>query len=271
MNQSENETPRSVLGELRAAGLLAVGSVAALIVAAYAFFAWHFSAVLDKLGQFGDSFGVLTSLFTALAFAGVVATVVLQTRELRETRQELAKQAEAQREWAAAAREQLSHSRAIEALRLRPIIKFEWRIAQGETFDTRIQLCIKNVGLGTAIIDTVMLTNTNGDRMRNDDSHMEDRDAQWTALVSEISPVSQQSGKYFGVNDYNRAIAPMEDHCIGQIFTTQTFEADKIRESAIRNVFIHADFRSISGQRFSTDGQYEGLELMEQTTVGNPR
>lgn len=50
----------------------------------------HFSlspaTKLEKLGVFGDSFNVLTSLFTGLAFAGVIISVILQTQELKEAR-----------------------------------------------------------------------------------------------------------------------------------------------------------------------------------------
>ena len=40
-------------------------------------------------GQFGDSFGVITSLFAGLAFWGVILTLMLQKRELDLTKQEL--------------------------------------------------------------------------------------------------------------------------------------------------------------------------------------
>jgi hypothetical protein len=52
---------------------------------------WMFDSEIT--GQFGDSFGVITSFFTALAFAGLVFTILLQQKELRETRQEFKKQA----------------------------------------------------------------------------------------------------------------------------------------------------------------------------------
>lgn len=44
---------------------------------------------IDKAGTFGDSFGVLTSLFSGLAFAGIVFTVLLQREELSLQREEL--------------------------------------------------------------------------------------------------------------------------------------------------------------------------------------
>lgn len=38
-------------------------------------------------GTFGDSFGVVTSLFSGLAFAGIILTILLQRRELTESRE----------------------------------------------------------------------------------------------------------------------------------------------------------------------------------------
>ncbi len=49
--------------------------------------------ILPNFGILGDSFNIITSLFTGLAFAGVIVSVVLQTQELEESRKELAKQA----------------------------------------------------------------------------------------------------------------------------------------------------------------------------------
>ena len=44
---------------------------------------------VDKAGVFGDSFGVLTALFSGLAFAGIVFTILLQREELKLQRKEL--------------------------------------------------------------------------------------------------------------------------------------------------------------------------------------
>ena len=49
---------------------------------------------LANFGMFGDSFNVITSLFTGLAFAGVIVSVILQTKELEATREELSGQKE---------------------------------------------------------------------------------------------------------------------------------------------------------------------------------
>ena len=46
--------------------------------------------LLGDLAAFGDSFGVVTALFTALAFGGLIWTVLLQGKELSLQRKELA-------------------------------------------------------------------------------------------------------------------------------------------------------------------------------------
>ena len=49
----------------------------------------QYPGALDKAGQFGDSFGYVNSLFSALALAALIVTVLLQSRELRLQREEL--------------------------------------------------------------------------------------------------------------------------------------------------------------------------------------
>lgn len=55
----------------------------------------YLMTVLDRKGEltgagtFGDSYGALNALFSGLAFAGIVVSIFLQSRELAETRQEL--------------------------------------------------------------------------------------------------------------------------------------------------------------------------------------
>ena len=48
-----------------------------------------------KSGTFGDSFGVLNTLFSGLAFAGIIVTVKIQNDDMREQRKELQKQKKA--------------------------------------------------------------------------------------------------------------------------------------------------------------------------------
>lgn len=49
---------------------------------------------INSAGAFGDSFGVLTSLFSGLAFAGVIITILLQKEELKLQRDEITKSRE---------------------------------------------------------------------------------------------------------------------------------------------------------------------------------
>jgi hypothetical protein len=51
---------------------------------------------IDKpnAGQFGDTFGVMNSLFAGFAFAGLTYTILLQRKELRDTRAEFEQQNE---------------------------------------------------------------------------------------------------------------------------------------------------------------------------------
>ena len=44
---------------------------------------------MEARGQFGDLFGGVNALFTGLAFAGVIYTILLQRRELELQREEL--------------------------------------------------------------------------------------------------------------------------------------------------------------------------------------
>lgn len=44
---------------------------------------------LNNSGVFGDSFGALNTLFSGLAFAGIIISIFLQSQELKETRKEL--------------------------------------------------------------------------------------------------------------------------------------------------------------------------------------
>jgi hypothetical protein len=45
-----------------------------------------YNKFVDNLGQFGDVFGYLNAAFSGLAFAGIIVTIVLQSRDLRDTR-----------------------------------------------------------------------------------------------------------------------------------------------------------------------------------------
>lgn len=66
-----------------------------------------FEAGVAKTGPFGDSFGPLTSLFTGLAFAGMVVSLILQRRELQASLRELQHSVTAQQQIAEAGRREL--------------------------------------------------------------------------------------------------------------------------------------------------------------------
>ena len=61
---------------------------------------WHFLPIcltelyctIGEKGAYGDMYGSVNALFTALAFAGVIITLVFQLRELELTRSELSGQ-----------------------------------------------------------------------------------------------------------------------------------------------------------------------------------
>ena len=47
---------------------------------------------IEKAGQFGDSFGVINTLFSGSAFIALVITIYLQQQEMRETKKETQRQ-----------------------------------------------------------------------------------------------------------------------------------------------------------------------------------
>jgi len=77
-----------------------------IIQAYYLYLADNFQ-ISNKASEYGDSFGALNAVFSGLAFAGVIVTVLIQMEELRATREELRKSALAQEESSKALNEQL--------------------------------------------------------------------------------------------------------------------------------------------------------------------
>ncbi len=80
--------------------LIAV-SLVVLLVGCYAAFLIIISWPVDTLSisnaaLYGDSFGILNSLFSGLAFAGIIITILLQRDELRLQREELSRASKAQ-------------------------------------------------------------------------------------------------------------------------------------------------------------------------------
>ena len=59
-----------------------------IVTVSYGVIVWCFILPGDR-GVFGDMFGALTALFSGLAFAGIIFTILLQKEELELQRQEL--------------------------------------------------------------------------------------------------------------------------------------------------------------------------------------
>ena len=84
-NATKKETHRDLIDEPWFAWLIFLALVAVVI------FLWRFlpgclAKNLDApkdAGQFGDSFGSINALFTGLAFAGIVFTILLQQRAIK--------------------------------------------------------------------------------------------------------------------------------------------------------------------------------------------
>ncbi|MGP6469947.1 putative phage abortive infection protein [Rahnella aceris] len=85
----------SMSAGMKIATSFGVGAV--LLIFAYAGFLVWVTWPIDKMtianaGVFGDSFGILTSLFSALAFAGVAYTLAIQRDQIHIQKQELIEQ-----------------------------------------------------------------------------------------------------------------------------------------------------------------------------------
>ena len=77
---------------LRVSAYVAILAIPFLAVGGYAVFVLVAAAPIselsvEKAGQFGDSFGVITCLFSGFAFSGVLITLLLQRDELKLQRE----------------------------------------------------------------------------------------------------------------------------------------------------------------------------------------
>lgn len=253
------DPPPTIWKELKGAGLHMVAAIAVLLFVAYALYVEFGPITYSKLGQFGDSFGALSSLFNALAFAALVATVVLQSRELRDSRRELAKQAKAQEAWANAAARQIELTKQLEAIRIRPFIKMEWHPREGlkRAFDLRV----RNVGLGVAVLNSFELwageaifgtvlshgTAAAFSSWQNCLLHAAGSGAVGTNVVVETLPF----------NDLNRALAPGEFQAIVRVTFREREEVATGQFYEMRRNFVPViHFRSADGKVLSTANQF---------------
>jgi hypothetical protein len=70
--------------------LIKVGSGVTLAVAGYGVVVWFVFADAQDRSAFGDMFGGISAIFSALAFAGLIYTILLQRHDLALQRQEIA-------------------------------------------------------------------------------------------------------------------------------------------------------------------------------------
>jgi hypothetical protein len=98
-------------------GILAVVPTLVIIYAGLLIYlTWPISELsISKSGVFGDSFGALTSLFSGLAFSGMIVTILLQRDELELQRKEIALNRE-QFERSASAQERSARLSALSTL-----------------------------------------------------------------------------------------------------------------------------------------------------------
>ena len=87
-------------------------------------------------GQVGDSFGALNALFSGLAFAGLIATILLQSKELALQRKELVLQ---RREMVASREELANQARVQRALYLATVAQVKVSAAQAEVEAIRME------------------------------------------------------------------------------------------------------------------------------------
>lgn len=253
-SDDNNQAPKPFWQSLTEAHLPRIAIIALGITATYAtlviVLAWRSKWSFSNLGQFGDSFGALTSLFNALAFAGLIATVVLQSRELHLTRQEMTKQAAAQEKLALATADQVKLTQEIEAIRLRPFIKAEW-----ERVDKHhVQFWMRNVGRGVAIVRSIELRARKTSKqfygsIRTHNVQVS-RD-QWRECIAEI--LSEQfQHDVLQFNDLNRALAPDETQALVKVWFQISPNGDD-RLDKLRGRFRpEIIFESVTGQTFST-------------------
>lgn len=96
------------------------GGAVFILWLAFFFVVSIYGGCFTKTGPFGDSFGVLNTLFTGLAFAGMICTLLMQRQELTLQREEIRlalaeynRIAEANEEAAKVAKENLEEQKRI--------------------------------------------------------------------------------------------------------------------------------------------------------------
>lgn len=268
--QTDAEPPKKrIWQDLKDAGLYKIAQVAFLIFLIYLAIVLFARSEIESWGQFGDSFGALTSLFNALAFAALVATVVLQSRELKESREQLRRQADAQQEqvraqeaWANAAARQLELTKQLEAIRIRPFLKLEWFQLDGKP--RYHMLRVRNVGLGVAVLRCIELRARDQDFGTVSSSDQKHARAQWERclrIASGIGESERDVATLRQLNDLNRALAPNEAQ---ELLLARLPGSDEMVLEYVDAMKKHLQvviyFRGADGRELSTANQFQNFE-----------
>jgi uncharacterized membrane protein len=65
------------------------GVLVLVAIGVYYYQLWHMFGKMDERGQFGDTFGAVTSLFTALGFIGIAITIYQQSKQIQQKDEEV--------------------------------------------------------------------------------------------------------------------------------------------------------------------------------------
>lgn len=283
-DESKAGSKQTILAELRQAGLLPIMAVTLGLALIYfgllVLLVWPVTVPpgIERLGQFGDAFGALTSLLNALALAALVATVVLQSRELRETREVLKDQADALDKQVSAANaqlaqlqdqakvtsEQLRLAYEVEFRRIRPILTLEWNRSDD---GAAVSLVAKNVGLGPAIIDKLTIL---APLLR-----VITRDSVETHLLwRDVMRATMPGGPEFAEAEWNPTAVPPPTSAVfrglavgdSQPIVRVRFQDRSVLRAALPHLkdtlrlIVH--FRSMAGQELTTEDQYDIAPLL---------
>lgn len=265
MDKNRSSDERSVWRDLIDAKLIHIGLAALLLSAAYVVLIFcatesggNATSRFADFGQFGDSFGALTSLFNALAFAALIATVVLQSKELRDNRKELEKQSAAQNEWAKATRDQIALTKQLEAIRIRPFLKAEWLVVDTNLVHFRL----RNVGLGVAIVRSIELQAITEHGIKSFD-HITSHDQAgaketWKKCLTTAVDAAIAEFSLFQFDNLNRALAPLEPQ---PLISIRIDSAESSGEFHLLRQKFHCvvHFDSVNGESFDTETQFPPL------------
>jgi hypothetical protein len=244
--EKKSEPPVRILAELSSAGFMRIGVVVFAVFAAYVAIliigllcppGWWTN---EHAGQFGDAFGMFTSLFNALAFAALVATVVLQSKDLRD---------------------QAALTRQLEDDRIRPFIKAEWHEVPTQSATTvTFEYALRNVGLGVAIVESIDLYSGNDFVTALTSHDLPNASDGWqTALTNALKGAFVVRDKHlFQFNDLNRALAPMEHQAVIRI-VVNTVKKTEVAHLLRAHFEPIIRFKSVRGAKADTKTQFEAI------------